>query len=85
MDKYTMEEMKYKNGFNKGYQEGDERGKQDSVKHARWVKNWCDNNLIGHEYEECSACGCSMLDTNQFWDCNHCPNCGAKMDGGANA
>ena len=44
-----------------------------------WIKHWTDNNLIGHEYEECSICGCSMLDTNQFWDSLYCPNCGAKM------
>lgn len=47
---------------------------------GRWNKNWCDNNMIGHEYAECSICGCSMLDTNQFWNSKHCPNCGAKMD-----
>lgn len=47
--------------------------------HARWVKHWCDNNMLGHEYEECSNCGASMLDTNQFWDCKRCPNCGAIM------
>jgi hypothetical protein len=49
------------------------------VVHGRWKKNWCDNNMIGHEFEECSKCGCSMLDTNQFWDSNYCPNCGARM------
>jgi hypothetical protein len=53
------------------------------VVHGRWKKDWCDNNMIGHEFEECSKCGCSMLDTNQFWDSNYCPNCGAKMDGDA--
>lgn len=51
------------------------------VVHGRWKTNWCDNNLIGHEYEECSNCGCSMVDTNQFWKSNFCPNCGARMDG----
>ena len=53
----------------------------DMVKCGHWKKNWCDNNMIGHEYEECSVCGCSMIDTNQFWDCNYCPNCGADMRG----
>ena len=48
---------------------------------GRWIKQWCDNNMIGHEYAECSVCGCSMLDTNQFWDCNFCPNCGVPMEG----
>ena len=54
------------------------------VVHGHWKKNWCDNNMIGHEYEECSICGCSMLDTNQFWDSNFCPNCGADMRGEQN-
>jgi hypothetical protein len=49
------------------------------VVNGHWIKHWTDNNLIGHEYEECSICGCSMLDTNQFWDSLYCPNCGAKM------
>ena len=50
------------------------------VGHGRWKKNWHDNNLIGHEYEECSICGCMISDTEKFWDCNYCPNCGTKMD-----
>lgn len=52
-----------------------------TVVHGRWKKNWHDNSLIGHEYEECSICGCMISDTEKFWDCNYCPNCGAKMDG----
>lgn len=51
----------------------------DAVQHGYWIKNWCDNNMIGHEYEECSECGCTMIDTNQFWDAPYCPICGAKM------
>lgn len=54
------------------------------VKYGTWLKGWCDNNMIGHEYEECSVCGCSMLDTNQFWDSKFCPNCGASMNGECN-
>jgi ribosomal protein S27AE len=50
------------------------------VKHGYWMKSWCDNNIIGHEYEECSNCGCSMIDTNQFWDSKFCPRCGSIMD-----
>lgn len=53
----------------------------EPVRHGRWVKQWCDNNMIGHEYAECCICGCSMLDTNQFWNSKYCPHCGAKMDG----
>ena len=55
------------------------------VVHGRWVKKWHGNDLIGHEYEECSVCGsCIISDTEKFWDCNYCPNCGAKMDGKEN-
>lgn len=50
-----------------------------STVYGKWITQWCDSSMIGHEYAECSTCGCSMLDTNQFWDCNFCPNCGAKM------
>lgn len=49
------------------------------VQTSHWVKNWCDNNMIGHEYEECAFCGCSILDTEKFWDAPYCPNCGSKM------
>lgn len=49
------------------------------VVHAKWQKQWCDNNMIGHEYEECPICGCMILDTEKFWDCKFCPNCGTDM------
>jgi hypothetical protein len=48
---------------------------------AQWQKQWCDSSMIGHEYEECPICGCMILDTEKFWDCNFCPNCGTVMDG----
>ena len=51
---------------------------------GEWVKNWCDNNLIGHEYEDCPFCGCEILDTEKFWDAHFCPNCGADMRKGEN-
>lgn len=54
------------------------------VVHAKWQKQWCDNNMIGHEYEECPICGCMILDTEKFWDCRFCPNCGTDMDGKTN-
>ena len=50
------------------------------VTHGQWQKQWHDNNLIGHMYEECSICGCIISDTEKFWDCNYCPNCGANMN-----
>jgi hypothetical protein len=49
------------------------------VVHAKWQKHWCDSSMIGHEYEECPICGCMILDTEKFWDCKFCPNCGPEM------
>ena len=50
-----------------------------SQQQGKWLKNWCDTGLIGHLYEECSLCGCSMIDTNTLWDSKFCPSCGAQM------
>ena len=49
------------------------------VVHAKWQKQWCDSSMIGHEYEVCPICGCMILDTEKFWDCKFCPNCGTDM------
>ena len=49
------------------------------VKRGNWIKNWCDTGMIGHEYAECSLCGCQMIDTNVFWNSKFCPHCGAQM------
>ena len=51
------------------------------VTHAKWQKQWCDSSMIGHMYEECPTCGCMILDTEKFWDCKFCPNCGTEMTG----
>ena len=50
-----------------------------SQHHGKWLKNWCDTGMVGHEYAECSLCGCQMIDTNVFWDSKFCPRCGAQM------
>ena len=49
------------------------------VVRAKWQKRWCESSMIGHEYEECPNCGCIILDTEKFWDCAFCPNCGTDM------
>jgi hypothetical protein len=49
------------------------------VVHAQWQKQWCDSSMIGHMYEECPICGCMISDTEKFWDCKFCPNCGTDM------
>jgi hypothetical protein len=51
------------------------------VVHAKWQKQWCDSSMIGHMYEECPICGCMILDTEKFWDCKFCPNCGTALEG----
>lgn len=40
------------------------------VRHGRWTFPWTS--------PECSACR-----KTQKWTSNYCPNCGARMDGGA--
>ncbi len=44
------------------------------VRHSRWLYHTL---IDGHIHEECSECHkVRIID-------NYCPNCGAKMDGGA--
>ena len=50
------------------------------VRHGRWEKQ---SGLYS-----CSECGTTcpydvQADVIEYWACNYCPNCGAKMDGGA--
>ena len=50
------------------------------VRHGRWEKQ---NGLYS-----CSECGKTcpydvQADVIEYWACNYCPHCGAKMDGGA--
>ena len=51
------------------------------VRHGRWEKQ---NGLYS-----CSECGKTcpydvQADVIEYWACNYCPNCGAKMDGELN-
>lgn len=70
MDKYTIDETQYKNGYRKGYEDG----KRDAVKHGRWVFGTANHR----EYMKCSVCLKSQTPTGVF---TYCPNCGARMDG----
>ena len=50
------------------------------VRRGRWEKQ---SGLYS-----CSECGTTcpydvQADVIEYWACNYCPNCGAKMDGGA--
>ena len=49
------------------------------VRHGRWEKQ--------RGLYSCSECGKTcpydvQADVIEYWACNYCPNCGAKMDGG---
>ena len=48
------------------------------VRHGRWIEQ--EKYTFGVMYD-CSICGDRILDNGHSW--NYCPNCGAKMDGGA--
>lgn len=48
------------------------------VVHGRWIEQ--EKYTFGTMYD-CSICGTLILDNGHSW--NYCPNCGAKMDGGA--
>ena len=52
-----------------------------TVRHGRWEKQ---SGLYS-----CSECGKTcpydvQADVIEYWACNYCPNCGAKMDGELN-
>ena len=54
------------------------------VVHARWIRpHWRNSNYCC----DCSECGGEAMHRDYQWDKNGiypiCPNCGAKMDGGA--
>lgn len=54
------------------------------VVHGRWIRpHWKNSNYCC----DCSECGGEAMHRDYQWDKNGiypiCPNCGAKMDGGA--
>ena len=50
----------------------------EPVKHGRWFEVKQPDRYGLRVMQECSCCG-----TRENWLANYCPNCGAKMDGGA--
>ena len=73
MDKYTIDETQYKNGYRKGYEDG----KRDAVKHGRWDHHASMVRTPFAMNYDCSVCGNESAETT-----NYCPNCGAIMNGG---
>jgi DNA-directed RNA polymerase subunit RPC12/RpoP len=87
MDKYTIDESQYKNGYRKGYEDG----KKDAVKHGRWVW-WVEERPYFTSYDEdygyvCSECGTKAEEWGVDGDIpgepptrlHYCPICGSDM------
>ena len=77
MDKLTIAEEAYKNGY--------EKGLKDAVKHGRWINaQIAAHDPFGYYTKEVDVFTCSVcdveFDVSQIG--NYCLNCGAKMDGG---
>lgn len=66
-DAITMEGVKILNQF--------PAADVEPVMHGRWVSNGIPDSVLS----KCSLCGI-MYGSSSF---NYCPNCGSKMDGGA--
>ena len=47
------------------------------VRHGRWIIDSAGGKIA------CSDCGCIYLGYNGGLPPNYCPNCGSRMDGGA--
>jgi hypothetical protein len=60
-------ELAYKNGYDKGYEDG----KNDAVKHGRWIDDTFCSNCGGYSENEYGRIILSG-------DKNYCPNCGSK-------
>ena len=69
MDKYTIDEIQYKNGYRNGYEDG----KKDAVKHGRWVHDVANLHMCTNCLESYKSRDVTVFD--------YCPNCGARMDG----
>lgn len=70
------------------YNEGYRRGKEEATKELmEWHNKVCEEMAKRHTADRpkgewcgtvCSNCGASI---SFYYDCNFCPNCGAKMKG----
>ena len=69
MDKYTLTEQAYKNGY--------EQGLRDAIKDGEWVVS----SYSRHHYK-CSVCrGGNLYKGGVPVLSAHCPHCGARMKG----
>ena len=55
------------------------------VRHARWVKIYENGEPKVEQHQVGVFCSkCMNMPKDRFTESDYCPNCGAKMDGGAN-
>ena len=71
------EQIGYDKGFADGYAEALDK-QNGQVRHGRWIFNPKDAIEMVFTLPKCSECGAESPNGG-----NYCPNCGAKMDGGA--
>ena len=62
----------------KAYEDAEEQGLLAKVVHGEWL-DMTESHKDVPQYR-CSACGVSLFNVVAY-KYNHCPNCGAKMDG----
>ena len=70
MDKHTLSEESYKNGY--------EQGLKDAVKEGEWKNG---NNRPKTYIRICSVCGKEAYFCGLGCSYKFCPNCGARMKG----
>lgn len=81
--------MKIHEATEQAYKNGYEKGKQDAVKHGRWVDRY--GGKYANKCFDCSECKGTALykpkeDELGHWRfvqalTDNCPNCGARTDG----
>lgn len=70
-DQYNIAEMSYKNGYEKGFEDG----KNEPVKHGRWIIHHNGHGKKALTWAECSEC---RVCGSPQWKV--CPVCETKMD-----
>lgn len=68
--------------YSKGELAAEWNGRAEQTEHGRWI----DAHFVsGGDFFRCSECGC-YIEKPYFandYNVRYCPNCGARMDGGA--